>query len=308
MKRFAQLLVLAGTALLAAVASAEVMRFSFGVLASGSAHLAEDSALRDAIRQSAPANLAFIVAQGIKNPAAACNDETYQRRKTAFENSQHGLIVSLNARDWAACGGDVSSTAPTGKLTRIRELFFSDEFSFGATKLPLVRQSTEVRFQNFDENARWEIGSAMFATVNLPANNNHFVMAAGRNGEFEDRLVANREWLRRVFTHASLKKLDAVVLFSDASPLVRQAKVRRDGFIEMRRHILALAATFKGKVLIVHAQPASGATTPAIRWRGNVGDIGIARGWMQFRIDPTVKNLIVPVLPKLPLGRNRQDQ
>lgn len=297
MKRLAQLLVLAVLALPGTGKAAQDMRFSFGVLASGSFDVNQEAALREVIKQSDAVNLAFVVAQGIKGSAAPCDDAVYQSRKRLFESSQHGLIVSLGASDWAACGNDASPTAATAKLTRVRELFFSDEFSYGATKLPLVRQATEAKFHNFVENARWEIGSAMFATVNLPANNNHFMMAAGRNGEFEDRLVANREWLRRVFTHAGLKKLDAVVLFSEANPLVRPAKVRRDGFIEIRRHILALAARFKGKVLIVHAQPTRPATPSSISWRGNVGEIGLARGWLQLRIDPATSSLIAPVVP-----------
>lgn len=292
MRLRAQLLFLAVTVLaVTAGRAAEDKRFSFAV-AAASGDLKEDRVLRSALSRMAEANLAFVVAQGIKGSGEPCDDAVYLRRKAIFDDSQHGVVVSVGASDWAACRGDRSSTGASAKLTRVRELFFTDEFSLGRTRLPVVRQATEARFGLFVENARWEIGSVMFATVNLPLNNNHYVSAAGRNGEFEDRLVANREWLRRVFTYARLEKRDAVVLFSEANPLARSPRVRRDGFSETRRHLLALAQRFKGKVLIVHAQPATSRTAPSIRWRDNIGEIGVANGWLQLHVDPASKAVV----------------
>lgn len=269
----------------------ETHRFSFAVAASGTG-LKDDQALRAALTRMGEANLAFVVAQGIKGAAEPCEDEVYLRRKTVLEESPHGVVLSVGAPDWAACRGDRSTTGAIAKLTRVRELFFTDEFSFGSTKLPMVRQATEPRFRNFVENARWQVGSVMFATINLPTNNNHYLTAAGRNGEFEDRLVANREWLRRVFTYARLEKRDAIVLFAEANPMAQPSGMRRDGFAETRRHLLGLAERFKGKVLIVHAQPSASKAAPSIRWRGNVGEVGVADGWLQLQVDPADKRVM----------------
>lgn len=301
MMRSACVLMLVCLALVAPAQAQDTKSFSFGVIASGGFDGDERTALRTVIQQADAANLAFVVTQGIKGTAGQCSDAAYQQRRNLIDSSQHGLIVSLGTADWAACSNEAASTA-SAKLTRVRELFFDDEFSFGATRLPLVRQSTEAKFHDFVENARWEIGETMFATINLPKNNNHFVMAAGRNGEFEDRLVANREWLRRVFTYAQLKKLGLIVLFAEANPLVRQVGVRRDGFIETRRHILALAGKLKGKVLLIHAQPAVPDAVPAIKWRANLGEVGIARNWIRFDIDPAGR---VPIVAAVP-GRDGQ--
>lgn len=276
----------------ASLARAEAT-FSFGVIASGSSWANEDNALREALQRSEKSNLAFIVAQGIKTSAHACTDDVFERRRNLFESSKHGVVVSLAANDWSDCETQGDPSSAVGKLTRVRELFFTNEFSFGATKIPVIRQSTEARFHSFVENARWEIGNVMFATVNLPSDNNHYVLAAGRNGEFEDRLVANREWLRRVFTHAGLRNAEAIVLFSDANPLARQSNAKRDGYVEMRRHLLSMATRFEGKVLIVHAQGGS-AMTPTINWRGNIGEIGVSRGWTKIRMDPTHPALFTP--------------
>lgn len=275
-------------------ASAQPQRFSFGVVASGSI---EDAALPETLARADATNLAFVVALGIKPLQAGCEDAVFERRRNLFERSQHGLLPVPQASDWAACAALNGQTSAQGKLTRLRELLFQGEFSYGATKLPLVRQSTEARFHNFQENMRWEIGNVMFATINLPAPNNHFVMAAGRNGEFEDRLVANREWLRRVFTHARLQKAPVVVLFSDANPLLRPPRARRDGFAETRRYLRAQANRFKGKVLVVHAQAHRKDRPASINWRGNLGEIGVAHRWLPLQVDPGQPNLVTPIAP-----------
>jgi hypothetical protein len=100
----------------------------------------------------------------------------------------------------------------------------------------------------------------LFATVNLPANNNHFLPEAGRNSEFEDRLVANRSWLQRLFAMAQRKQLDGIVLFSDGdvgvlddddSSLLPSFSSKQDGFAGPRKQIRTLAKKFSGKVLLV---------------------------------------------------------
>ena len=44
---------------------------------------------------------------------------------------------------------------------------------------------------------RWQMGDVVFITLNVPGDNNHFLNQGGRNGEFEERSVANIEWLER---------------------------------------------------------------------------------------------------------------
>ncbi len=80
-------------------------------------------------------------------------------------------------------------------MSNIRNLCFADEFSFNASKIPLIRQSTSPKFRSYAKNARWEIGNVVFTAINLPATNNHYLAEDGRNSEFEDRQIANCEWL-----------------------------------------------------------------------------------------------------------------
>lgn len=255
--------------------------FSFGVIAHPAKPEPDDARLRNAIAESDTANLAFVVVNGIKATDEECTDAVYNRKKSLLQSSKNGVVISLAASDWTECKYANGRSAAIGKLTRLRELFFIDEFSLGATRIPVTRQSLVVKFGSFAENARWEIGDIMFAAVNIPANNNHYVSDAGRNSEFEDRLIANRDWLHRVFSYAIRDRHKGIVLFCDANPLARPARRGRDGYAETRRQLTSLAAKFPGRVLIVHGQ-GSVRTTPAIKWRGNLGEIAAGARWTKI--------------------------
>lgn len=260
---------------------------SFAVISHPIKATGDESPLQEAIAQTDEKNLAFVVVTGMKAPNEPCSDKVYLQRRSILESAKNGLIVSLAASDWAVCKNENGRSAAIAKLNRVRELFFSDEFSIGATKIPVIRQSMTVKHRSFAENARWEMDDTLFATVNIPANNNHYVSDAGRNSEFEDRVVANNDWLYRLFTFATRKKMKAIVLFSDGNPLeaFRLRAAKRDGYLEVRKQISALAAKFPGKVLIVHADDARTALSPTIRWQGDVGEISVDSGQLEININ-----------------------
>jgi hypothetical protein len=272
---------------------ADTTGFSFGVIAHAFRSNSDETTLRNAITETDADNLAFVVANGIKASSEPCSDQLYSQRKTLLSSAKNGLIVSLSASDWVACRTAADRSAAIERLSRVRDLFFSDEFSFGDSKIPLIRQSTSPKFHSYVENARWEIGNVVFATINLPATNNHYLAEGGRNSEFEDRQIANREWLQRIFLNASQKKSDAVVLFCDGDPLATQRhrvfdfNVKRDGFAEIRQRISSHANQFEGKVLIIHGP--HGAETPGsttIVWQHNLGDLEVSDSWLKVNFDP----------------------
>jgi hypothetical protein len=270
-------------------ATARETEFSFAVIQRPLSGTQTESALRQAIIETDDENLAFVVANGIKANPEPCTDALYSARKALFNGAKNGVIVSLAGSDWTECKTAHQRSAAIGRLSRIRELFFADEMSLGRSRIPLVRQSTVAKFRGFGENSRWEVGNVMFATINLPANNHHYLLEAGRNGEFEDRLVANRDWLNRIFIYAARKKLDGIVLFCDGNPMGKadRGKIRRDGFTEMRQQISALASRFPGKVLVIHGRtPGDQPVSSDVIWRGNLGVLETGSTWLKINIDP----------------------
>jgi hypothetical protein len=281
-------------------ASARIDNFSFGVIAHGFTKSQDESLLRTALEDADAENLAFVVANGIKSKAEPCTDQIYNRRRELLENAGHGLILSLAASDWADCRRSDGRSASIERLNRVRDLFFVDDFSFGDTKIPLIRQSLTPKFRTYGENARWRMGDVLFATINLPAGNNHYLQAAGRNSEFEDRLVANRAWLEQLFNVAMRKNLKAIVIFCDGNPFAKSRKTSslfslygsRDGFAEIRRKIKSLGSKFPGKVIVIHGQATPEPAIPdGIVWQDNLGELGVRSGWTKLTVDSSLPAL-----------------
>ena len=289
--------------LLAAIspAYAAADEFSIGIIAPSLTAASDDSALRQAISETDDDNLAFVVVNGIKSAEENCSDNLYLERKILFDGAKNGLIVSLAGADWTGCRNVTGRSAAIERLNRLRELFFAEDFSFGASKLPMSRQSNAAKFRGYAENARWEFGPVLFATVNLPADNNHFLLAAGRNNEFEDRSIANREWLQRLVTIAARRKLLALVLFCDSDPLTLPSPPpRRDGYAEIRAQLVQLTSHFPGRILIVHDRSGTEAGSLAgINWKGNLGSLAVASGWLRLTVTPSTPALFSVTLNEI---------
>jgi hypothetical protein len=256
--------------------------------------------LRQALRDNDDNDVAFLVVTGIKGANEPCTDKLYQKRRELIDDARRPVVVLPAGSDWAECRNSAGRSDAIERLNRIRELFYGEPDTLGARKLALTRQSISPRFRSYAENAHWSVGKVLYATVNMPANNNHYLNEAGRNSEYEDRLVANRFWLNRLFAIARRDKLEALVLFSegDVKPLsqptglralLRSAVPDNDGFAEPRRLILSLAQKFRGKVLLVDGTRVR--AKPAIEWRGNVGHLAAGADALEVIVDPDTKTL-----------------
>ncbi|MBC7499612.1 MAG: hypothetical protein H7315_03820 [Herminiimonas sp.] len=280
--------------------AAQPSAFSFGVIARLDSASADAAWWRDMLHETDADSLAFVVANGIKAGTEPCTDKLYERRKSMLEEAKNGVILSLTASDWSDCTTSQGKSAAIDRLGRMRDMFFTDDFSFGASKIPVLRQSTTPKFRSYGENARWEIGDVIFATINIPANNNHYVTDAGRNSEFEDRLIANRDWLKRVHLSATHRKLAGIVLFCDGNPLLApdttgffNRRAKRDGFAETRKLIGEMAEKYPGKVLVIHGQGTPTTTAKGINWNKNLGDLNVGSDWLKLTVNAANPNLFV---------------
>ena len=274
----------------------------FGVIGHSFAAPGEER-FKEALSETSENSLAFVVVTGIKASNEPCGDKLYQERRVLVEKAKRPMIVLPAGSDWTECRNSAGRTNAVERLNRMRELFHGDPKSLGTKKLSLTRLSMSPRFRSYAENAHWSVDKVLYATVNLPANNNHYLAAAGRNSEYEDRLVANRFWLNRLFTLARRDKLDAIVLFSEggikpleAEPtglrgLLRRAPTTQDGFAAVRKQVQALAQKFDGKVLLVDSEALPKKAEPAIEWRGNVGHVSVGGDAVEVTVTPGEKVL-----------------
>ena len=262
--------------------------YTFGVIGDTFKQGSNDAELKQAINETDQADLAFVVASGIKASTESCSDKLYSQRKSLLNQSRWPIVVSLAASDWSECRNSLGKSTAIERLSHLRDVFFADSMSLGQRKIELTRLSSNATFRSYAENAHWEHGKILFATINLPANNNHFRPEAGRNSEFEDRLVANRAWLKRLFAMAQRRKLDGLVLFSDGAVGLPEGHMplsgsKRDGYAEIRRQIKSLAQKFSGQVLLIDSN--NDAATHDINWRDNLGHVSVTSNWAEIRVN-----------------------
>jgi hypothetical protein len=301
-------------ALAAADPTAEA--FSFAVIADVPYSTREEPIVAEVLRAIGTSEDRFVVHLGdMKGPNELCSDEILDIRKTLLDSSPKPLVLLPGGLDWVACSASQSGgyDAPE-RLTQLREIMFGADQSLGEQTMLIARQSGMKRFREFPENVRWQAGQVLFVGLNLPAPDNNFRFAAGRNGEFEDRQVANRTWLERAFAYAQTHHLPAVVILCQADPsmsrvtrMIEGSRGKRDGFFEFKNTLRELTMRYRGQVLFVHgAGPES--TANAI-----VND-ALAKGvknllevhaygspetdrWIEIRVD-TRRVRIFTVIPK----------
>ena len=275
----------------------------FGVIGHMFASGGGEPQLEQAIASTGESALAFVVATGVKGAKEPCTDALFSQRREIFDQAKRPMVVVPAASDWTDCKNTAGRVQAIERLNRLRELLYPEQTTLGKRVLPVVRLSASPKFRSYAENAHWVVGNVLYATVNMPANNNHFRPEAGRNSEFEDRAVANRLWLNRVFALATRMHLAAVVLFSegDMKALSQQRGLmallgrddnRQDGFAAPRRQVNLLAQKFDGKVLLIDAGTLTG-TEPVIEWHDNLGHLSVGSGTIQVRVKPDGETMFV---------------
>lgn len=260
--------VLIGHARAASAAVGADPPYSFAVLSGvimSPADEAPAQRLLDAIGRDR--TVSFIVYDGnMKGPKEICRDRIYEQREALFNTSRVPLVLLPGQFDWLTCGhskdGDYD---PVERLDFLRQNLFYDPVSLGRNPLPLTRESEVARFNPYRENVRWVQGNVVFIGLNVPSPNNHYLSAGGRNGEFEDRVIANAFWIDHAAEFARRRGARALVIFVEGDPQfernererfawLRFNRIRiRDGFHEFKRSLVRAASIFHGSILLVHA-------------------------------------------------------
>jgi hypothetical protein len=261
--------VLAGLiACCAAPACAEASHFSFAVIGDTMHSAADEPATQRLIEAiGRERDVSFIVYNGnLKGAKETCRDGLYERRHALLDTSRPALFFIPGQHDWVDCGtAEAGSFDPVERLDQLRQTILADATSLGQNPIGLTRESEVSRFRPYRENVRWQVGDTVFVGINAPSPNNHYLTAGGRNGEFEDRVIANAFWLEHAGEYAKRRDARAIVIFIQGDPdperyerpdrfaWLRFARnTRRDGFLEFKRSLVKLAEIFRGPLLLIH--------------------------------------------------------
>ena len=267
--------------------------FQFSVLMHVLQNSADENELRNALETAQLTNPAFIVVNGMRSTREPCTDRLYRQRTALLESSTAPVILSLAGDDWIPCRDRQNRPAPTAWLNLLRDQMYGDISWSGGKHIPLRRQSAIAAFRNYAENTRWTVENVLFATINVPANNNHYVASAGGNSEFEDRQIANRDWLHRLAIQARRERKAAIILFCDGNPMPDPGRKieQRDGYVEIRQQLKSLAEKSGAKVLVIQGPTTSPQkTSGSITWNGPLAFVNLRAGMTMFAVDTSVEN------------------
>jgi hypothetical protein len=299
----------AGAATPSAPSQAADHSFSFALLGDTPAAASDETLLPQVLAQIGNEADFVIHIGNIKGEHESCDDAMLDKRQALLAASPVPLVLTPGDQDWADCDHESAGRfSPVERLNRMREALFDSPQSLGMVTIDVQRQSDTVRFRGYAENARWEYGHIVFATLNMPGNHNNFRRGAGRNGEYEERIMANGSWLRQAFATATHAKAKGLVLAFHANPHFGGSKEDvsagegRDPYGDFKNTLARLASKFPGQVLVVHGsdKPANDPPRPdqPVKFNGKVltnvvrvqtYGSPLSQYWIKVDVDPARK-------------------
>ena len=203
---------------------------------------------------------AFVAHYGdFKAGVAPCDLAGIRRARAEMNALLDGpVFYTPGDNDWTDC--DRKSTgAPVSELAQLALLrgeFFS---------MPSSKALEQVRQPNYPENARWQVGKVVFATLHIVGTNNGRRQIRKDDVELALALVtardhANRVWLAQTLKHARRAKAEALVIITQADltssggagVCTSDNRMNCDGHAAIRGHLTNAALRFNKPMLLVH--------------------------------------------------------
>lgn len=180
-----------------------------------------------------------------------CGEGNLARVKSDFDKFENPVVYTPGDNEWTDCHGEASgSYDPLERLVNLRKLFFNTKTSLGQTKLPLETQANTGG--GLVENALWQKGDVLFATLHIVGSNNGLRDTGTEQTEVEyvSRNEANKNWLKKVFEQADERGAKALVLAYHANMFTEPADP--DGFKDIRMLIGQYGEAYGKPVLLLH--------------------------------------------------------
>lgn len=224
---------------------------------------ADERNVEDVLQDIAKSQSEFIIHLGdIKSGSEYCGNELLERRIRQLDGSAKPLIYTVGDNEWTDCHRRTAGGFdPLERLQWLRKRAFQKPVSLGQTSLAVQQQASLTDAADTPaENLRWQRGSVLFISFNVPgSNNNYWAQQEAdhpRNAEFAMRRAHNEAWLSESISKARSGNIKAVVLAFQGNPFERDSAEQkshlRDGFAEWRSQ-LALQLKSLGKpALLLH--------------------------------------------------------
>ena len=195
-------------------------RFEFGLIGDQQYTAEDEAKFPNLISDLNDANLVFVVHNGdFKGGVSPCSDQTFSRRKEAFQTSKHPFIYTPGDNEWTDCHDRrAGGHDPLERLAKLRDQFFQGDESLGQRTLRLTRQSNDPQYAKFRENVRWAYGGVLFVTLHMVGSNNNLGRTPQMDAEYRERNAANLVWIKQAFDLARRDGNKGLMIITQANP------------------------------------------------------------------------------------------
>lgn len=224
---------------------------------------------------------------GIKPTEQGCDDRNLLVSYPVFAKAPLPTVYVPGDADWAAC----AKFSPEERLNLLRKTFYQGDRSLGEPSIPLIRQT------QYPELMRWQTGPAVFVTLNVTGDNNHWGQKSAASAEYQSRNAASLDWLRDAFQVArdSTSGASMLVIVMHGDPEFDNPGVSESptGYRPLLDLLKAETEAFPGQVLLVHGgsgvhridHPLLNASNLPYQNFTRVGTYGaLQQGWVQVRV------------------------
>jgi hypothetical protein len=154
---------------------------------------------------------------GSSAPDEACGDAWLEARKRQLSRIRHRFVIIPGDNEWSDCRN------PMERLSKWRSLFCAAP-------------------GEYCEHKRWEAGGWVFATLNVPGNNNNLGHA-----EHASRMKEVMKFLGQAASEA--RERNGLVILMQANPF---DVVQRGGYAKLVEALAALGRRMPGRVVLIH--------------------------------------------------------
>jgi hypothetical protein len=232
--------------------------FAFGVFGDGPYRAWEMGRFRRVIEDANRADLQWFLHVGdiLWYP---CSNEAYGDRLYRMNGIRHPVIYTPGDNEWTDCHEAVAgSFQPLDRLRQLRATFFSSPgTSLGQRAMAVTTQAQDSAFSEFVENARWQFGGFVFATLHMVGSGNASRSFEGRTAADDDEVAARTRaataWMEAAFRIAQADGLKGVVLAIHGDPgLENYPADVYDSYGALVQRLEDLVKGFAGQVLLIH--------------------------------------------------------
>lgn len=230
--------------------------FAFGVFGDGPYRAWEIGRFRRVIEDVNQADLRWLLHVGdiLWYP---CSNDAYLDRLSRMNAIRHPVIYTPGDNEWADCHeGIAGGYQPLDRLRQIRSTFFPNPGTSLGRSMAVTTQSQDSVFSAFVENARWQFGGFVFATVHMVGSGNATDQFEGRT-VLDDEEVATRTqaalaWMEESFRIATANGLKGVVLAMHGDAGLERSPTAYPGYPAFVQRLEDLVKAFPGPVLLIH--------------------------------------------------------